>query len=144
MRDSALQRLRCQRCDAWLDLAHLAGCPERYSVQFRTRLAADMRAILSAADRCTRAWLAAHSACSLADLLFALFPIAATATPQERLRHLTCSLAGAFTRSQASAAAKRAGFQSAKDGRASFLALRLLCLESIHTAYRSWKEAAGA
>jgi hypothetical protein len=52
-------------------------------------------------------------------------------------------LVGAFTRGQASAAAKRTGFPSAEEGRASFLALRLLCLESIHKAFRSWKEAAG-
>ena len=142
-KDSALQRLRCDHCNASFDLAHLAQCPVRCSVQFRNRLAADVRSILSA-DLRTQKWLATHSACSLADLLLALFPIVATAPAQERLRHLTCLLVGAFTRGQASAAAKRTGFPSADEGRASFLALRLLCLESIHKAFRSWKEAAGA
>jgi len=143
IRNDQLQRLQCMQCNQVLSPAHLAECPESHCLQFRTRLAGDIRNTL-AAEACTRDWLIVNSRLTLNDLLVSLFPIAATASEQEQLRHLTCLLVGAFTDRQATAAAKRLGFPSAEAGRSCFLQLRLLCLESIHRVYRSWKETAGA
>ena len=138
-----LHRLQCAGCGAVQTLAHLAECPQPHSLQFRTRLAGDIRRILSA-EACTRDWLAANSRRTLSELLLSLFPIAASASAAERGRHLTCLLVGAFTRRAANAAAKCLGFASAESGRFCLLQLRLRCLESIDQVYRSWKEAAGA
>lgn len=49
-----------------------------------------------------------------------------------------------FTRRQANAAAKTAGFASGEDGRACLLRLRLLCLEHVARFFGRWKEAACA
>jgi hypothetical protein len=143
VRNDQLQRLLCAPCNQVLSLSHLAECPKPPCLQFRIRLAGDICNTL-AADACTRGWLIANSRLTLSELLFSLFPPAATATAQERLRHLTSLLVGAFTGLQATAAAKRIGFPSAEDGRSCLLQLRLLCLESIRRIYRSWKETAGA
>ena len=66
------------------------------------------------------------------------------ASDEEKHRHFTCLLVGAFTRRQANAAAKSAGFASGEDGRACLLRLRLLCLEHIARFFGRWKEAACA
>jgi len=143
VRNDQLQRLTCVQCNKVLTPSHLAECPESSCLQFRHRLAGDIRNLL-ATEACTRDWLKANSRCTLSELLLSLFPIAATATAQEQLRHLTCLLVGAFTGRQASSAAKRLGFPSAEAGRPCLLQVRLQCLESIHRVYRSWKETAGA
>ena len=143
VRNDQLQRLQCAPCNEVMTLAHLAECPESHCLQFRTRLAGDIRNIL-AVEACARDWLIANSHATLSELLFSLFPVAATASAQERRRQLTCLLVGAFSDRQANAAAKRIGFSSAEAGRPSLLQLRLLCLESINRVYRSWKETAGA
>jgi ribonuclease HI len=140
---STLQRLQCAPCGVVFTLDHLAECPEPHCFQFRSRLAGDIRRILSV-DACTRDWLAANSRLTLGEFLLSLFPIAASASAQERLHHLTCLLVGAFTRRQANTAAKVIGFASAESGRPCLLQLRLLCLESIDRVYRSWKSTAGA
>jgi hypothetical protein len=138
-----LKRLQCVQCNQVLTLLHLAECPAPPCLQFRIRLNSDIRNIL-ATEACTRGWLLANSRLMLSELLFSLFPLAATATAQERLRHLACLLVGAFTDRQANAAAKRLGFPSAEAGRPCLLQLRLRCLESIHRIYSSWKETARA
>jgi len=139
--DVHLQRLRCDQCATSLSLDHLIDCPEPYSVQFRNRLADDIRTTLGV-DPCTQRWLATRTRCSLVNLLLTLFPIIPTASASERLRHLTCAMAGAFTRRQSNSASKLIGFLSAEDGGPTFLRLRLQCLESIGQAYRNWKVAA--
>ena len=143
VRNDQLKRLHCAPCNKVLTPSHLAECPEPTCCQFRIRLAGDIHNIL-VAEACTRDWRIANSRLTLSELLFSLFPLAATATAQERLRHLTCLLVGAFTGRQANAAAKRLGFPYAEAGRSCLLQLRLRCLENIHQVYRSWKEAAGA
>lgn len=136
-----LQRLQCEQCDAFLSIMHLVECPEPFSVQFRSRLANDVRAALRI-EPVTSPWLLAHSNCSLVELLVDLFPITPTASAQERLRHLSRMLVGAFTCRQANTASKHVGFASADDGRATFLRIQLLCLDHIEIAYRNWKAAA--
>ena len=139
----SLQRLQCGQCGVVLTLDHLVDCPAPHCLQFRIQLASDIRRTLSA-DACTRDWLVANSRLMLNDLLLTLFPIAASASVQERLHHLTCLLVGAFTRRQANIAAKSIGFASAESGRPYLLQLRLLCLESINRVYCNWKSIAGA
>jgi ribonuclease HI len=143
VRNDQLKRLQCVQCNQVLTLPHLAECLAPPCLQFHSRLLGDIRNIL-AAEVCTRDWRIANSRLTLSELLFSLFPLAATATAQERLRHLTCLFVGAFTDRQANAAAKRLGFPSAEEGRPCLIQLRLQCLESLHQVYRSWKEAAGA
>jgi hypothetical protein len=143
VRNDQLKRLQCVQCNQVLTLPHLAECLAPPCLQFHSRLLGDIRNIL-AAEVCTRDWRIANSRLTLSELLFSLFPLAATATAQERLRHLTCLFVGAFTDRQANAAAKRLGFPSAEDGRPCLIQLRLQCLESLHQVFRSWKEAAGA
>ena len=96
------------------------------------------------ADVCTRPWLDATRGLTVFDLLLSLFPIPAAVSNAEQQRHFTCLLVGAFTRRQANAAAKSAGFASGEEGRACLLRLRLLCLEHIARTFGRWKEAACA
>ena len=140
--DDDLRTLDCDSCQEPLTLTHLVHCDHSIpSVAFRLEAANLIRNCLGA-EACTRPWLNATRGMSLFDLLLSLFPIPAATSEPERQRHLTCLLVGAFTRRQANAATKLAGFASAEDGRATLLRLRLRCLEHVQKAYGRWKEAA--
>lgn len=141
--DNTLAQLQCSDCTEPRNLHHLLDCLSNRSVTFRFELAISIRECLGT-EICTGAWLAATRHLCLRDLLLALFPISATTCDEERHHHLTCLLVGAFTRRQANAAAKLAGFASGEDGRACLLRLRLRCLERIQFIFGRWKEAAGA
>ena len=139
-----LSQLRCQGCDEPRSLGHLLDCSNSNSgLVFRLELAIAIRDCFAAAA-CTRDWLQATRRLRLRDLLASLFPISGTASAEEQHRHFTCLLVGAFTRRQANAAAKSAGFASGEDGRDRLLRLRLLCLEHIAKFFGRWKEAARA
>ena len=140
----ALTQLQCQGCDAPRSLGHLIDCAHSVrGLAFRWELAIAIRDCFGATP-CTRAWLRATRRLVLRDLFASLFPIAASASDEEQHRHFTCLLVGAFTRRQANAAAKSAGFASGEDGRDCLLRLRLLCLEHISNYFGRWMEAAGA
>ena len=141
--DASLAQLHCRDCDKPRSLGHLIDCDHfNNGIVFRWELAIAIRDCFAAP--CTRAWLQATRHLGLRDLLASLFPVPATASDEEQHRHFTCLLVGAFTRRQANAAAKSAGFASGEDGRACLLQLRLLCLEHISRFFGRWKEAACA
>ncbi len=81
-----------------------------------------------------------HVSCS--QQLLPLFPFPPSAADQEQVRHRARTLCGAFTKSQATAAAKQLGFASAADGRPTMLQIRLLCLQHIDTLFGSLKKKA--
>jgi ribonuclease HI len=141
--DNKLGQLHCASCGRTQSLHHLVECDALPCVTLRWELAISIRDCLGR-EPCTRAWLAATRLLPFRDLLLALFPIPAAASDEERQLHLTCLLVGAFTRRQANAAAKLAGFASGEDGRGCLLQLRLRCLEHIERAFGHWKEAAKA
>ena len=136
-RESKLMRWSCPHppCgDAVLTLAHLLECDWAPIHRFRGDL---RRRIIStfSNEPCTAAWLVSNDALQLLPLLRRLFPISASATPAENIRHLTRALCGAFSRGQENAAAKALGFPSAASGRATLLRMRLLCLERLQRFY---------
>jgi exonuclease III/ribonuclease HI len=143
---ATVQRLQCGACRTPLSLSHLTRYLGQQCVAFRVRLGAAIRKLLSDVA-CSRTWLQSKTHLGLEPLLLALFPFPAgllSDSAEERRRHLTLLFAGAFTSAQATAAAKAIGFNSNDpQGRELMLQMRLLCLESIGNAYRSWKEAAG-
>jgi hypothetical protein len=142
--NATLTQLHCGGCDETRSLGHLIDCVNSpRGLTFRWELAIAIRDCFGAAP-CTRAWHHATRRLGLRDLLASLFPISATASAEEQHRHFTCLLVGAFTRRQANAAAKSAGFASGDDGRDCLLRLRLLCLEHVAKSFDRWKEAAGA
>ena len=142
--DNTLSQLHCRGCDRPRSLGHLIDCLSSNSgLAFRWQLVIAIRDCFGAAP-CTRDWLLATRNLVLRDLLASLFPISATASDEEQHRHFTCLLVGAFTRRQANAAAKLAGFASGEDGRDCLLQLRLQCLEHIARLFGRWKEAACA
>jgi hypothetical protein len=142
----SLTQLHCKGCDEPRSLGHLLDCVNSFSgLTLRRELTIAIRGCFAAAAGVlTRAWLRATHVFSLRELLASLFPIPATASDEEQDRHFTCLLVGAFTRRQANAAAKSAGFASGDDGRDCLLRLRLLCLEHIARFFGRWKEAACA
>jgi hypothetical protein len=139
-----LTHLHCKGCDESRSLGHLIHCVRSNSgLTLRWELAIAIRDCFRA-SACTQVWLRATHRFGLRDLLASLFPISGTASVDEQHRHFTCLLVGAFTRRQANAAAKSAGFASGADGRDCLLRLRLLCLEHISKFFGRWKEAACA
>ena len=116
---------------------------------FPSELGAAIRNILSIDGR-AHAWLERNRHLGLMPLLLALFPHSpptpaaeAAVSAEQRQRHLTALLVGAFTSAQVAAAAKSIGLDAAEpDCRDRLLRIRLCCLESIGNAYHSWKEAA--
>ena len=142
--DGSFAQLHCRGCDEPRSLSHLVDClNSNRGLTLRWELTIAIRDCFGSAP-CTRDWLLATRGLVLRDLLVSLFPISATASDEEQHRHFTCLLVGAFTRRQANAAAKLAGFASGEDGRACLLRLRLRCLEHIARFFGRWKEAAGA
>ena len=142
--DNKLNLLQCRSCGGeQRTLLHLLDCCSNHSQTFRWELAISIRDCLGV-DACTHAWLDSTRLLPLRDLLLALFPVSAAASDEERQHHLTCMLVGAFTRRQANAASKLAGFASTEDGRDCMLRLRLRCLEHIQRIFGRWKEVAGA
>lgn len=142
--DAALTQLHCKGCNKPRSLGHIIVCDNSSSgFTFRWELAIAIRHCFGA-EACTRGWLDKTRGLGLLALLTSLFPLSATASDEEQHRHLTCLLVGAFTRRQANAAAKSAGFASGEDGRACLLRLRLLCLEHVATQFGRWKAAACA
>ena len=141
--DNTLKQLNCEDCDCVCSLLHLHECGSMRGITLRRELAIDIRDCLRA-DACTHAWLRATARLSLCDLLGTLFPLSAAASDAERQLHLSLLLVGAFSRRQANAAAKLAGFASGEDGRACMLRIRLLCLKHIGDSFARWKEAAAA
>jgi hypothetical protein len=138
---SPLQRLHCNRCAALLTLEHLVVCRADVGVSFRFNLHCDILAVLKR-EACTAEWRRKHANMHLRQHLLILFPFPASASDQEQVRHRTRTLCGAFTQSQATAAAKQLGFASATDGRPTMLQIRLLCLQHIDTLFSSLKEKA--
>jgi hypothetical protein len=142
----SLTQLHCKGCGEPRSLGHLLDCFNSFSgLTLRWELTIAIRDCFAAAACVrTRPWLRATHGFSLRDLLASLFPISETASDDEQHRHFTCLLVGAFTRRQANAASKSAGFASGDDGRDCLLRLRLLCLEHIARFFGRWKEAACA
>ena len=139
-----LTQLHCRDCNEPFTLGHIIDCGcFNTGILFRWELVIAIRDCFGAAA-CTDNWLRTTRGLVLRDLLASLFPISATASDDEQHRHFTCLLVGAFTRRQANAAAKSAGFASGEDGRDCLLRLRLLCLEHIAKFFGRWKEAACA
>ena len=142
--DAALTQLHCKSCNKPRSLGHIIDCDNSSSgFTFRWELAIAIRHCFGA-EACTRDWLDKTRGLGLRVLLASLFPLSGTASDEEQHRHFTCLLVGAFTRRQANAAAKSAGFASGEDGRACLLRLRLLCLEHVATQFGRWKAAACA
>jgi len=139
--DASLTQLHCKGCDKPRSLGHIIDCDSGFT--FRWELAIAIRNCFGA-EACTRGWLHKTRGLGLRALFASLFPLSATASDEEQHRHYTCLLVGAFTRRQANAAAKSAGFASGEDGRDCLLRLRLLCLEHIARQFGRWKEAACA
>jgi hypothetical protein len=142
--DGTFSELNCRGCGVTRSLGHLLNCLHSNSaLTFRWELAISIRDSIGA-HACTRPWYLATRGLSLRALLASLFPVCATASEEEQQRHFTGPLVGAFTRRQANAAVKFAGFASSEDGHACLLRLRLLCLEQIAKVFGRWKEAACA
>jgi hypothetical protein len=136
-----LTLLQCEDCQEPRSLGHLFDCVSIDSIIFQHETAILVRDCFGA-DPCTRGWLHASRRLPLRALLLSLFPLPAAASHAEQQRYFTCLLVGAFTRRQANAAAKLAGFASGEDGRACLLQLRLRCLEHVGHAFGRWKAAA--
>jgi len=139
--DGMLTQLHCRDCDEIRSLSHLFDCPTSFA--FRWELAIAIRNCFGI-EAAAHDWLQDTRLYGLRDLFASLFPVSATASEQEQQRHFTCLLVGAFTRRQANAAAKSAGFAPGEEGRDCLLRLRLLCLGHIAKTFGRWKEAACA
>jgi len=144
---ASLRQLRCNRCDAYFTLSHLAHCPCNHdAINYRHHL---QQAIIDALRQHStsanchqlRAWIHHHTDKTLtATLLLSLFPPPIDCLdPVEIDQHITHSMIGAFTSSAASSAIHTLNIQPLKDGQAIITQLRLLCLTHINNFYSSFK-----
>ena len=144
-----LQQLRCSApCAEVLTLAHLSACLHATGVSYRQQLRSDIVRLLSAALRRLRGVCCTVSLHCLR--CSSPFPMpapaagaAAASLAEQQHRHLAGLMCGAFTASQANAAARAVGFigpAAAADGRSMLQRLRLLCLDSIASLYSERKE----
>jgi hypothetical protein len=140
-RDGQLQRMRCTACAKFLSLDHLAECRGPLGVAFHAGLQRDLLSLL-AKSASTSAWLLKHRGRTLLQQLLSLFPCPAPVPSPEYSRHITRSMCGAFTHSQATSASRLLGFASVEDGAPTLLQMRLLCLQHVDTLFRGLKPAA--
>jgi exonuclease III/ribonuclease HI len=135
----AVRQLQCSHCAVNLSINHLAFCAGPDAVGFRDQLRRSILALLAEAP-CARAWTRQHRGLSLEDLLLTLFPNPVHASAEQVQFRSACLLSGAFTRAEAKSAARTVGFdlqQDADSARATFVRLRLMCLDGVRNFFDS-------
>lgn len=143
-----LQQLQCSACRCALTLLHLSDCPAAASLAFRDALRDELVLLLSSCPA-TAGWLRAHGASPLEQQLQVLFPPppppdlaasgAAAGASSFLFGHLACCMVGAFTDSDAKAAARRLHLSKPAERRELMLSMRLLFLTSIGRHFASLK-----
>jgi len=125
--------LQCHACGSALTLLHLSACAAHAAFRDGQRHA--MLAVLST-EACATAWLSAHGHLPIDQLLTRLFP---PATSTSAHVHITRTMCGVFSTSQANAACKQLGITRAADARRLMQQLRLCCMDGVHAFYTALK-----
>ena len=126
-----------------MDLLHFAICPHSLASSSRDQLKEKL--ITSCLNsQCKPAWINANRRLEFPALLLRLFPpTAEISTADDKNRHLARCMAGAFTCSEANAAAKLLGFplpqKISKQQLSPMDAVRLLSLNHLFQTFTSWK-----
>jgi hypothetical protein len=137
--EKSLQQVQCAACFHPFTILHLSDCPAAEAVGFRHTLKERLLQSLRR-SQCDRNWLSANQRLDLPSFVRQLFPLPADAAGAEAIRrHTARCMMGAFSKSEANAAAKLLQFPLSNARPTAMELFRCCCVDQLSLSYTLWK-----